>query len=70
MKPGDITTIRIDNRYRNGKIVRKQGQLVGNKETVQIVEVPNPANPLQPILMVGDSLAKHLSQLPKEGRSK
>lgn len=53
--------MRVDNRYRSGKVVKKAGVLRGNKETMQIIEVPNPSNPLQPILLVSDTLAKKLS---------
>lgn len=52
--------LKIDNRYKAGKVIKKDGVLRGNKDTMRITEVPNPSNPLQPILMVGETLAKHL----------
>lgn len=61
-KPGDITVIKIDNRYKNGNVVKKANVLRGNEQTVQITKVPNPSNPLRPILKVGHSLAKSLSK--------
>lgn len=54
--------LKVDNRYRDGKIVKKKGKYVGNKKTMHIEQIENPLNPLQPILRVGEPLAKIIAK--------
>lgn len=54
--------LKVDNRYKDGKIVKKKGKFVGNKKTMEIERVENPYNPLQPILRVGEPLAKIIAK--------
>ena len=53
---------KIDNRYRDGNIVKKKGKYVGNKKTMKIEHIQDPTNPYRTILRVGEPLAKIISK--------
>lgn len=54
--------MKIDNRYRDDNIVFKKGVLRGNAKTMTIKQIENPANPLTPILSVGNALGNAMKK--------
>ena len=64
MKSNPVMRMKIDNRYKDDHIVKKNGVLIGNKKTMLIEPVNTPAQMLQPALRIGPALAKAMK---KEG---
>jgi hypothetical protein len=60
--PSGMIRMKIDNRYRDDNIVKKNGVLIGNAKTITIKTMENPADPLHPFLSVGNALGKAMKK--------